>query len=186
MSVSGIYSEFVTLSSPLLRKAKKRGTRQAMNQETDHGASRTGGPLGDLRIEDLLPHRNGMLLVDEVLEVDSTRAVTRSRARDSWPLSGPVGVDPLILVELAAQAAGVCNGWDRIRTQGLDSNQMGWLVAVKKAEFHVETIPLGATVIARAENTYNFENLREVECELRVNGRPAGCATLQLFQARES
>jgi len=78
----------------------------------------------------------------------------------------------------------VCNGWDRIQTQGLDSDQMGWLVAVKKAEFFVESLPLGAEVTGMAENTYSFENLREVACELFMKGQVIGRATLQLFQAR--
>jgi len=89
-------------------------------------------------------------------------------------------------VEIAAQTAGVCNGWDRIKTQGLDSNQMGWLVAIKKADFFIDILPLGGKIIARAKNTYNFENLREIDCSLRLNEKLIGQATLQLFQARKS
>ena len=32
----------------------------------------------DIRIEDLLPHRDRMLLIDEILEVDDNTAVTRA------------------------------------------------------------------------------------------------------------
>ncbi len=142
--------------------------------------------LAGLTLEDLLPHRGPMLLIDAVLAVDNTHAVTRSRIRKSWPLQVEGGVRPLILVELAAQTAGVCNGWDRIQTQGLDSNQMGWLVAIKKADFLVEILPFGGEIIAEAKNTYNFENLREIACELRLNDTLIGRATLQLFQARKS
>ncbi|HHD57145.1 MAG TPA: hypothetical protein ENK89_05655 [Desulfobulbaceae bacterium] len=141
--------------------------------------------ISNLRLEDLLPHRGPMLLVDEVIAVDSSHAVTRCVVSESWPLVGDGGAHPLILVELAAQTAGVCNGWDRIQTQGLDSNQMGWLVAIKNADFLVDILPLGGAVIVRAENTYNFENLREISCELRLDDALIGRATLQLFQARE-
>ena len=141
--------------------------------------------LSELTLEDLLPHRGNMLFIDEALEVESTHALTRSIVRESWPLASQRGVRPLILVELAAQAAGVCNGWDRIQTQGLDSDQMGWLVAIKKADFFIDWLPFGSVVIARAENTHSFASLREVSCELRMNEILIGTATLQLFQANE-
>ncbi len=139
--------------------------------------------LAGLTLEDLLPHRGNMLLIDEVLEVESTYAVTRSVVSKSWPLTDEEGVHPLILVELAAQAAGVCNGWDRIITQGLDSDQMGYLVGIKRARFHIERILFDRAVIARAENTYNFENLREIFCALHLDDRVIAEVTLQLFQA---
>jgi len=76
------------------------------------------------------------------------------------------GVHPLILVELAAQTAGVCNGWGRIQTQGRDSSQMGWLVAIKKAEFFIYSLPFGAMITARAETPI----------VLKISGRsPVNC-----------
>ena len=139
--------------------------------------------LSDLTLEDLLPHRGIMMFVGEVLEVDSKHAVTLCLVEKSWPMADDQGVHPLILVELAAQTAGVCNGWDRVQTQGLDSDQMGWLVAIKKADFFIDCLPFGSAVIARAENAYIFENLREVSCELRLDNQIIGKITLQLFQA---
>lgn len=139
--------------------------------------------LSSLTLEDLLPHRDGMLFVKEVLDVDRTKARTVFLVEKSWPMADERGVHPLILIELAAQTAGVCNGWDRIQTQGLDSNPMGWLVAIKKAEFFVDSLPFGRMICGKAENTYSFENLREVACELSMGDRIIGTATLQLFQA---
>lgn len=138
--------------------------------------------LSDLILEDLLPHRDGMLLVREVLEVDSRMARALFLVDKSWPMADDQGVHPLIMVELAAQTAGVCNGWERIRTKGLDSNKMGWLVAIKKAEFFIDFLPFGASVTGTAENTYSFENLREVSCELRLNDQVIGKVILQVFQ----
>ena len=86
---------------------------------------------------------------------------------------------------LAAQTAGVCNGWDRIQTHGQDSDTMGWLVGIKKADFFIDALPLGGIITARAENTYSFENLREVACELHMDTQLIGRATLQLFQANQ-
>lgn len=139
--------------------------------------------LSDLHLEDILPHRDGMLLIDGIIEVDDIHAVTRCIVNRSWPLCTGDNVHPLVLVELSAQTAGVCNGLDRIRKQGIDSEKMGWLVGVKRAEFKVDSLEVGSTLIVRAENTHNFENLREVYCEQHLDGRCVGTATLQLFQA---
>ena len=141
--------------------------------------------LSDLSLEDLLPHRGNMLLVKEVLAVDSRNASARFLVEQSWPMADGQGVHPLILVELAAQTAGVCNGWGRIQTKGRDSDQMGWLVAIKKAEFLIDSLPFGRTITATAENTYSFESLREVSCELHMDNELIGRATLQLFQANQ-
>ncbi len=139
--------------------------------------------LSGLTLEDLLPHRDHMLLVGEVLAVDSVQARTLSLVRRSWPMADDLGVHPLILIELAAQTAGVCNGWDRIHTQGLDSNQMGWLVGIKKADIEVETLLYDTEVVATAKNTHVFENLRETVCEVFIDDKRVASITLQLFQA---
>lgn len=139
--------------------------------------------LSDLTLEDLLPHRENMMLVREALEIDSQSARARFIVEESWPMADDKGVHPLILIELAAQTAGLCNGWDRIQTKGLESEQMGWLVGIKKADLFIDLIPFGNTIIGQAENTYNFENLRVVSCELLMNDAVIGTTTLQLFQA---
>ncbi|MDR2548913.1 MAG: hypothetical protein LBD10_01715 [Desulfobulbus sp.] len=139
--------------------------------------------LANLTIEDLLPHRDAMLLIDEVLEVDAVHARTLSTVRPDWPLTDARGAESLICVELAAQTAGVCNGWDRIRCRGLDSDQMGWLVAVKRVDFFVDRLPLGVRIEARAENTLVFDKFREVTSELHRDGRLVASVVLQLYQA---
>ena len=147
--------------------------------------------LSDLSLDDLLPHRGNMMLLEKVLEVDSDHALTVCRVEKSWPMADDNGVHPLVLIELAAQTAGVCNGWERIQTKGLDSEKMGWLVGIKKTEILVDHLlnglpfylSFGSEIITRAENSYIFENLREVSCESRIDNKIICKSTLQLFQA---
>ena len=135
-----------------------------------------------LTIEDLLPHRGTMLLIDDVLEVDALHALTLSTVKASWPQADRHGVPPLICVELAAQTAGVCNGWERIQTQGLDSDQMGWLVAVKRAEFFVDLLPLCSTIKTSAENTFVYDKFREITSQLYLQNQLIAEVVLQLYQ----
>ncbi|MDR3631654.1 MAG: hypothetical protein P4L42_15140 [Desulfocapsaceae bacterium] len=133
-------------------------------------------------LEDLLPHRDAMLLVGEILEVEIGQAVTASEVVRTWPLAGPDGVSPLILVELAAQTAGVCNGWERVREQGPDSDKSGWLVGVKRADFYVENLPFGLRITARATNTMAFDKLREVTSQLYHGDHLLAEVVLQVYQ----
>jgi predicted hotdog family 3-hydroxylacyl-ACP dehydratase len=150
--------------------------------ERSFGDGQSGRPF-DFVLEDLLPHRRGMLLIGEILEVDGLTAVTLSKAARTWPMAGPEGVSPLIFVELAAQTAGVCNGWERIRKQGPESDQMGWLVGVKRAEFHVDLLPFDLPVTTRASNTLAFEKFREVTGQIHHKDHLVAEVVLQLYQA---
>jgi predicted hotdog family 3-hydroxylacyl-ACP dehydratase len=139
--------------------------------------------LSHYTVEDLLPHREGMLLIGEILTVDSLHAVTLSTVAGTWPMAAQDGVPPLILVELAAQTAGVCNGWVRLQQKGADSEKMGFLVAVKRAEFYVDRLSFGLQVTARAENTLAFDNFREVTSQLHHKDNLLAEVVLQLYQA---
>ena len=134
-------------------------------------------------LEELLPHRGRMLLVHEIVEMGTSHAVTKSVISDSFPLLTKDGVDPLIMVELAAQTAGVCNGLDRIQSMGKEATSMGWLVGVKRASFFIDSIPVGSTVVTGSKNVHNYDNLREVFSEVHMDGALIGEITLQLFKA---
>ncbi len=139
--------------------------------------------ISDVTLEDLLPHRDTMLLVEEIVEVDDVRALTRSRVSSTWPIAGDNGVSPLVLVELAAQTAGVCNGWKRVRRLGRDSDNSGLLVAVKKAEFYCENLQFGMVVTASSENTMDFDNFLEVTSRLFHGDELLADIVLQVYQA---
>jgi predicted hotdog family 3-hydroxylacyl-ACP dehydratase len=140
-------------------------------------------PLHEFTVEDLLPHRGPMLLAKEVLAVDRQRARVSFTVSRSWPLAEPDGVDPLILLELAAQTAGICNGWQRIQTLGRESDAMGWLVGIKRAELGIPILPYDRQVLIEAETTHFYGSLREVDCLARMAGQIIGQLTLQVFQA---
>ena len=81
----------------------------------------------DISIEDLLPHRDRMLLIDEILEVNHNMAVTSATVTERWPFFNGSGVAALVLIEVVAQTAGVNNGWVRIQKHGKDSEKRdGW------------------------------------------------------------
>jgi predicted hotdog family 3-hydroxylacyl-ACP dehydratase len=134
-------------------------------------------------IEDLLPHRNGMLLIEEILEGSPQAAMSRAVVNKNWPMCDGHRVNALILIELAAQTAGICAGLARIRERGLDSDKKSWLVGIKQSRFFVEYLAVNDTIITRSENSFEYEGYRQINSTARVGTKVVGEVELQAIQA---
>ncbi len=133
--------------------------------------------------ETLIPHRGRMLLVDEIVHLDDDQATVRSVASERWPLCAGETVNPLIMIELIAQTAGIHNGLRRLKTRGAGGETRGWLVGIKKARFHVAGIAVGAAVTTTTRTTLAFEGLREITGTATIHGQPAADVVLQVVEA---
>lgn len=138
--------------------------------------------LDDIGIEDLIPHRGRMLLIDEIIAVDENRAVTSAVVSEAWPLFDGKSANPIVLIELVAQTAGIANGWERIQKRGLGSEKKGWLVGVKKADFSIDAIPLHTKIITRCENKFKYDSFREVQGSSQIGPDIVCEVALQVFQ----
>lgn len=136
-----------------------------------------------VQLEDLLPHRDGMLLVGEVIELHEEKTVSQSVVAADWPMTDHRGAQALILVELAAQTAGINNGWQNRLRHGPDADTRGWIVGVKSARFDIDVLPLGAEIRVTSENSFEFEGFREIRSTAEVDGRSVAQIILQLMQA---
>lgn len=137
----------------------------------------------EIHLDDLLPHRGDMRLVDEIIEVDEAHAVTRSRVAPHWPGLGPEGVAGEVLIELMAQTAGVHNGWELLRKEGPETDKRGWLVGIKSARLVPVPIRLKSDLITHAVNQYAFEGFREIGSHVTLDGKVVAEAVLQLLRA---
>ncbi|WP_035238405.1 hypothetical protein [Desulfobacter vibrioformis] len=134
-------------------------------------------------IKDLLPHRNRMLLIERILEVNASETVSSAVVSDHWPLVFAGLASPIVMVELTAQTAGVNNSIHRLQTRGKEDGTMGWIAGVKSAVFHMDSLPVGATLITRTRNSFSFENFREVAGTVMLDETVAAEITLQLVSA---
>ena len=139
-----------------------------------------------LKIEDLLPHRDRMLLVDQMIEVDDRRAVTAATVTDRWPFFDGRAVLALVLIELVAQTAGISNSWGGKRQHGMAYATRGWLVGIKHSRFYLESIPLGTRIITRTQNRFEYENYREIAGTAEIESRVAAKVELQLIRSDSS
>jgi predicted hotdog family 3-hydroxylacyl-ACP dehydratase len=136
--------------------------------------------LIDIRIEDLLPHRDRMLLIDEIIEIDDEMAVTKSIVTKEWPLFEDNSVNPIILIELIAQTAGVYIGWNEIKKNG-DTCGKGWIVGIKKAAFCLDKISLNSHIIVSSKKTFIFDNFHEILGIAKIDSDTIGEIILQVF-----
>jgi predicted hotdog family 3-hydroxylacyl-ACP dehydratase len=140
-------------------------------------------PLANFSIEDLLPHRNSMLLIEEILEGGPNAAVSSAVVNENWPLFDGSRVNSLILIEVAAQTAGICAGWARIQEQGLESDKKSWLVGIKRADFFVDALNLNDRIVTHAVNSFKYEGYRQITATARVGSEVVGEIELQAIQA---
>ena len=137
----------------------------------------------DVRPDSILPHRAPMLLIDEILVLDDSCAVTRSVVTEKWPLCDGRNASPIVLIELVAQTAGIHNGFIREKLEGTATGTRGWIVGIRQARFLVDTLPVGAEIIIRVENQMEFEGFRDICGRVEINGRMAAEIALQLLRA---
>jgi predicted hotdog family 3-hydroxylacyl-ACP dehydratase len=124
-----------------------------------------------------------MLLVDEILELNETGAVTRSVVNGKWPFFSNGSVQAIVLIELVAQTAGIHNGWIRDRIHGPAADKKGWIVGIRQAHFSLDSIPLHTELIARTENRMEFEGFRDVCGTVAVGAETVADITLQLLRS---
>lgn len=131
----------------------------------------------------LLPHKGKMLLIDEIVEISAEAALSRSLVRATWPLVEDQAADALLIVELVAQTSGLSNGYSLKKREGAHANTKGWVVGIKKAQFYVERLPVGAWVMTRATNRFKFDEFVEIEGDVRIGDTLVGEVVLQVMKA---
>jgi predicted hotdog family 3-hydroxylacyl-ACP dehydratase len=137
----------------------------------------------DLRPDSILPHRGPMLLIDEILVLDDSCAVTRSVVTEKWPLCDGRNASAIVLIELVAQTSGIHNGFIREKREGRAAGTRGWIVGIRQARFGVDTLPVGTELVTRTENQMEFEGFRDIFGRVEINGQMVAEVALQLLRA---
>ncbi len=110
----------------------------------------------NIDIESLIPHRDRIRMISEVLEITPESAVAGAVVNSHWPSCDGNAVSPIVLIEVVAQTGAVIDGYKR-KMQGKAGGK-GWLVGVKDARFNVAEIFVGTHLVASVGNSYSFDN----------------------------
>jgi len=138
--------------------------------------------IHDLQIERLIPHRDRMKLIETIVSVDREKAVSMATVNKQWPLYQDGAVSPIVLIELAAQTAGICIGWkERIENDFQDGGK-GWIVGIKQAFFHMDEIPVFSQIITCSEVEYSHRNYAVFRGTSTIKSIIVGEINIQVFR----
>lgn len=132
-------------------------------------------------IEQMIPHRGSMKLVQEIVEVGENRCVTASTVLPEWPTCENGSISPVVLIELVAQTTGVNIGWHELHSEK-PSAKVGWIVGVKKADFYRDRIPVNTRILTIIEEIKSEETYAVVTGRTRVESELIGEIELQVFR----
>ena len=124
-----------------------------------------------------------MLLLDSIVDTGPGWAQTCSRVSGDWPLCRQGCIDPLVMIELVAQSAAVSLGTERLASQGPVDNTFGFLVGIREARFHIESLAPGDTLTTRVQDGFVLEDYREIVGTVHRSRCIAAEITLQVIQA---
>lgn len=103
----------------------------------------------DFTIEDLIPHRDGMKLIDTIVEVDGNHAVAEATVLNRWPLCENGAVSWIVFGELIAETVGLAAGLEtRIKT---GKPSFGYLVGIKKSKVFEKEVKVGTLISITAD-----------------------------------
>lgn len=103
-------------------------------------------------VEQWMPHRGRMRMVERAVSMEDGRGVLEARVRESWPLCDGGRVPSLVVIDLVAQSAAVYASWERQLEKRPGGR--GFIVGVRKTDWSAPTVPVGALL--------RVELLREV------------------------
>ena len=139
--------------------------------------------MTELTIERLVPHRDRMRLIDDIIAVDENEAVTKAVVKKDWPLTADGQANTLVIIELVAQSASVHIGWRELQENQDQACGRGWLVGIKSAHFDMTAIPIQASVITVVRPEYRFENYTGIYGQAKMDSQSVGEVRLQVMRS---
>ena len=137
-------------------------------------------PASSWKVEDLIPHRPPMVLIDAVESVDlaAATAVARFTAREEWRGNW-------FALEYMAQTAAVLAGASD-KAAGLPAGRPGFLLGTRRLDLGLEEFVPGADYLVKAVREYEDGDSAAFACEIRpsgaADGGPVCTATLTAYR----
>jgi predicted hotdog family 3-hydroxylacyl-ACP dehydratase len=140
-------------------------------------------PMLNIDIDSVIPHREPIKIVSEVLDVQEDSGIAVAVVKTTWPLYENNAANPLILIEAAAQTSAIVEGYKR-KKQG-KSSVKGWLVGIKSAEFYVASIPVNTRLTIFVVSKYTMDNYAVMEGTIKCGEDILATMVLQALRLNE-
>jgi predicted hotdog family 3-hydroxylacyl-ACP dehydratase len=141
-------------------------------------------PTGTERVENWIPHRGAMRLIDRVLQADAELAVAEVDVPFDGLFVREGQVPSWVGIEYMAQAVAAWAG-ARARQRGL-MPRAGLLLGTRRYEAHCEGFSSGATLRVEARCELMADNgLGQFDCRIRLDGVELASARISVFDPPE-
>jgi len=134
-------------------------------------------------IEALIPHREPIKVITDVVELHDNSATTAAVVNERWPLYDGHAVGALALIEAIAQTSAIVEGNKRSRAG--KSGVKGWLVGIKSAEFSTDSIPVNTPITVHVDSLHSFDNYGVIEGVVTSGGNVLLKAVLQAIRLND-
>jgi predicted hotdog family 3-hydroxylacyl-ACP dehydratase len=131
-------------------------------------------------VADLVPHAAPMVLLDELVEVQSNQIVARSIVRADAPFVEAAGLPALVTLEYMAQAVAAYAGL-QARADG-EAVRLGFLLGCRDLRIHCDFVPIGATLVVTSQRTWGDSQLGSFACTVACDGVIVAEAVLNVAQ----
>ena len=119
-------------------------------------------------IENLIPHRPPMLLIDEVIEHEGLRVVCRTTIREDMPFVQDGTVPVMLALELFAQSAASLVAL--IASRGGAPLSGGAILGSRQIDLHGESFSVGDVLEIHCEERMALGMTAQIQCSLRREG----------------
>lgn len=133
----------------------------------------------------ILPHDAPMILLDEVLEVDTQKNFARTLVRITEDKvfydSTTEGISPLVGIEFMAQTIG-CYAFYK---SGAKEPQIGFLLGTRSYTCNLEKFEKDEQYEVFAQEVFSDNQLVSFDCFIYNNGRECAGATVNAYQPQD-
>lgn len=131
-------------------------------------------------IEALIPHREPIKVITEILELDDDSGSAAAVVNERWPLCDGKTVSALVLIEAIAQTSALIEGHRRMKKNM--GGAKGWLVGIKTAEFRTASVPLGTRITVTVKGLSSFDEYGVIEGVVKTGDNVLLSAVLQAIR----
>lgn len=116
-------------------------------------------------IEDLIPHRSPMILLDRMVACGNMMAACEVDIQPGIQFSNDNDVPPYVGIEYMAQAIAAFSGFQR-RSEGLPV-EIGFLIGAAKFTSFCSSFRFGQTLLVEVVHTWGGDQLAQFECGIK-------------------
>lgn len=133
-----------------------------------------------MNIENYIPHRHGMRLIDKIIDVNDNYALCENHINHNSLFYCPsiLGIMPWIGIELMAQTVAVFAGFQQHKSEP----DIGLLLSVRQFTCTKPYFPKNTCLIIKATKIYLEDNVGVFQCDIELNNESIASARLNTLQ----